>query len=248
MLIVCPSCASEYTIDPAWLGADGRTMRCARCRGTWFAARPGPPAPVEEAGDPRAPISVEARSERVRSAGPSQDPMPPPRRGRGRPLRLERRAKPRVGRLSAATALAALLLALGGGAVAGRAALVRTFPQVAGLYAAAGLPVNLRGLALHDVRSEVSTSDGATILVVEGEIRNVAGTRVDVPRLELAVRGPDRQALYTWTNDPPRPTLEPAETARFRARLASPPAEGRDILVRFAAGERAGEAGAVGRR
>jgi predicted Zn finger-like uncharacterized protein len=38
MLIVCPSCASEYTIDPASLSADGRTVRCAMCRHTWFAA------------------------------------------------------------------------------------------------------------------------------------------------------------------------------------------------------------------
>jgi hypothetical protein len=48
------------------------------------------------------------------------------------------------------------------------------------------------------------------------------------------VRGPDGLELYTWTNEPPRKTLAPAETARFRARLASPPAEGREVLVRFA--------------
>src|SRR5829696_7543257 len=36
MLIVCPSCASEYIIDPAQIGADGRTVRCAACRGTFF--------------------------------------------------------------------------------------------------------------------------------------------------------------------------------------------------------------------
>jgi predicted Zn finger-like uncharacterized protein len=41
MLIVCPSCASEYTIDPAKLGPQGRTVRCAICRDTWFAAPEG---------------------------------------------------------------------------------------------------------------------------------------------------------------------------------------------------------------
>src|SRR5215207_8862356 len=47
MLIVCPSCASEYTIDPTKLGADGRTVRCALCRNTW-AATPDGGAPAAQ--------------------------------------------------------------------------------------------------------------------------------------------------------------------------------------------------------
>lgn len=41
MLIVCPSCASEYTIDPAKLGADGRRLKCAICRDIWFCRSDG---------------------------------------------------------------------------------------------------------------------------------------------------------------------------------------------------------------
>ena len=37
MLIVCPSCATSYTIDPAAVGPAGRGVRCARCKTTWFA-------------------------------------------------------------------------------------------------------------------------------------------------------------------------------------------------------------------
>src|SRR3989304_4383103 len=40
MLIVCPSCATSYMIDPASVGPGGRTVRCARCRTTWFAGGP----------------------------------------------------------------------------------------------------------------------------------------------------------------------------------------------------------------
>src|SRR3954467_10387595 len=46
MLIVCPSCASEYMIEPAQIGADGRMVRCAACRDTFFVA--GEPEPTEE--------------------------------------------------------------------------------------------------------------------------------------------------------------------------------------------------------
>jgi predicted Zn finger-like uncharacterized protein len=37
MLIVCPSCATSYQVDPASLGGSGRSVRCARCRTVWFA-------------------------------------------------------------------------------------------------------------------------------------------------------------------------------------------------------------------
>ncbi|HEY7232103.1 MAG TPA: MJ0042-type zinc finger domain-containing protein [Pseudolabrys sp.] len=40
MLIACPNCSTSYMIDPASLGEAGRTVRCARCRTTWFAATP----------------------------------------------------------------------------------------------------------------------------------------------------------------------------------------------------------------
>src|SRR5215217_7381126 len=46
MLIVCPSCASEYMIEPAQIGADGRMVRCAACRDTFFVA--GEPELTEE--------------------------------------------------------------------------------------------------------------------------------------------------------------------------------------------------------
>ena len=64
MLIVCPSCASEYTIDPEKLGADGRTVRCALCRDTWFAAPDGAACPTRPGRGRR----FRARREPVRRA------------------------------------------------------------------------------------------------------------------------------------------------------------------------------------
>jgi len=37
MQIACPSCSTSYEIDPASLGPAGRTVRCVRCKTTWFA-------------------------------------------------------------------------------------------------------------------------------------------------------------------------------------------------------------------
>jgi predicted Zn finger-like uncharacterized protein len=40
MLIVCPRCATSYMIDPSSVAPAGRTVRCARCKSTWFAGAP----------------------------------------------------------------------------------------------------------------------------------------------------------------------------------------------------------------
>ena len=37
MHIVCPHCTTSYAINPAALGAAGRTVRCSRCKETWLA-------------------------------------------------------------------------------------------------------------------------------------------------------------------------------------------------------------------
>src|SRR5215475_1189716 len=53
MLIVCPNCSTSYAIEPGSLGSDGRNVRCARCKTTWFAgASPAEmPALAEAATD-----------------------------------------------------------------------------------------------------------------------------------------------------------------------------------------------------
>src|SRR5262245_21111425 len=40
MLIVCPSCATSYQVEPESLGQAGRSVRCARCQHVWFATIP----------------------------------------------------------------------------------------------------------------------------------------------------------------------------------------------------------------
>ena len=65
MHIVCPHCTTSYAINPATLGAEGRTVRCSRCKETWLArpedavemaaampaAMPGPAQSRPPAGD-----------------------------------------------------------------------------------------------------------------------------------------------------------------------------------------------------
>ena len=225
MLIVCPSCASEYTIDAGHVRPEGRTVRCAACRTTWRAMPGEAEAPLE--------APAEAPALEAFPAEPAASPGRTARKAakheaakRGRGLSLPRRIP-----LPAAAALA--LLALGSGALAGREAVVRRLPQAAGLYAAVGLPVNLRGVALADVVAYQNPGE-AGVLVVEGDVTNPTRYPVRLPDILVEVRDGHDQPVYHWTSEPPRESLDPAERARFRARLAAPPAEGRKVLVRFA--------------
>jgi predicted Zn finger-like uncharacterized protein len=40
MLIACPNCQTSYDVSAASLGAEGRSVRCVRCREIWFATAP----------------------------------------------------------------------------------------------------------------------------------------------------------------------------------------------------------------
>lgn len=45
MIIACPACSTRYAVPDAAIGVDGRTVRCAKCRHSWFQEGPEPAAP-----------------------------------------------------------------------------------------------------------------------------------------------------------------------------------------------------------
>ena len=110
---------------------------------------------------------------------------------------------------------------------------MRWVPQTASLYSAIGLPVNLRGLDFADVTTKKETRDGVQVLVVEGTIVSLSSHAVDVPRLRFGVRNEAGREIYSWTALPDRKVLPAGETMPFRSLLASPPHEGREVVVRF---------------
>ena len=119
------------------------------------------------------------------------------------------------------------------GLIGWRADIVRAVPQTASLYAALGLPVNLRGLVLADITTEAVTNEGVPVLLIQGQIVSTAKRTVEVPRLRFAIRNASGIEIYSWTALPTRSLLSPGETVTFQSRLASPPPETRDVLVRF---------------
>jgi hypothetical protein len=135
-------------------------------------------------------------------------------------------------RLPMPIAIAALLL-LSAGLIGLRKDIVRHAPQLASFYGAIGMPVNLRGMAFTGLKIGNEIHDGVPVLVVEGMITSVVSQPSDVPRLRFALHSATGAEVYSWTAPPSQSVLGPFESLPFRTRLASPPADGHDIQVRF---------------
>jgi hypothetical protein len=128
------------------------------------------------------------------------------------------------------------LVTVGAALIAGRATIVSIAPATAGVYAGVGLPVNLRGLSIGRLHVTVTQqTEGPGELLITGEIENLRGGETFVPDLRLALRGGDGREIYVWTAKGPKMSLNARERVPFRARLAAPPADVRDVLVKFSA-------------
>jgi predicted Zn finger-like uncharacterized protein len=114
-----------------------------------------------------------------------------------------------------------------------RTDIVRLMPQTAAFYRMIGFEVNLRGLAIKDVKISRETVDAKPVLVIEGLIIGQAKRPVELPRLRFAVRDGKGTEIYAWNAVLEQQALRPGEQAWFRTRLASPPPEARTIDVRF---------------
>ena len=176
---------------------------------------PGPPAELDGMASPEidnAPPDIESVAARRVRTGP--------------------RKRKKGARLPLAATIAALML-VSATLVGFRKDVVRHVPQLASFYSAIGVPVNLRGMAFTDLKIGNEIHDGVPVLVIEGMIVSTTSKTADVPRLRFALRSVSGAEVYSWTAPPAQPTLGAFETLPFRSRLASPPAEGHDIEVRF---------------
>jgi len=138
------------------------------------------------------------------------------------------------------TAVILVLVAFNVALVGARKDVVRYLPQTASLFAAIGLPVNLRNLKFENVSISKEAQDGTTILIVQGAIVSEAGKPVEVPRLRFAARNSTGQEVYTWTMPPPRSILAPGERLEFRSQITASPADASDVMVRFLTAQDAG--------
>jgi hypothetical protein len=170
------------------------------------------------------------------------EPAPPPRQRtpQGKPREQQsRRADAAVRRQDGRRRFVPVVSFLGltafcSLAIASRVQIANALPATAPLYAAMGIPANARGLEIRDVRSTLLDDQGQSYLIVEGQIANLRNAPTNLDELWLSLRDPSGRDIYTWTAPPPEARIGAAQTLTFKTRLASPPRDAQDVLVRFA--------------
>lgn len=68
MIIACPACSTRYVVPDTAIGVDGRTVRCAKCRHSWF--QHGPELAERPVADPEASVNAQP--------SPATPPVPQP--------------------------------------------------------------------------------------------------------------------------------------------------------------------------
>ncbi|HYG85699.1 MAG TPA: zinc-ribbon domain-containing protein [Azospirillum sp.] len=218
MIVTCPNCSTRYTVGDSAMPPQGRKVRCGSCGHVWFQRS-----------------SVEDDTERTLLAqdlAPA-DPGPAPRPPESRKIKATRSRGAVAGWVAFTTLLVAVLAA--GYFV--RNEIVRLWPPAALFYQTVGLPVDPpgTGLQFQNVRSEQRVDNGATVLLVEGQIINVSEAQRTVPKVRAVSLSFDRKPVQAWTIDASSVQLLPGEVATFRSTQHDPGAVV-EVMVTFEGG------------
>lgn len=130
---------------------------------------------------------------------------------------------------------AALVLIMGFG-IAMRTDIVRVWPDLAGVYAALGIGVNVVGLEFRDMHTMRILRDGKEVMVVTATLFSVTDRAVSVPPVIVTLLDERERPLYEWSAAAPAPDLGPGEIVAFETQLAAPPANTARVRLSFAHG------------
>lgn len=137
-------------------------------------------------------------------------------------------------RSNARFALLVLFVWLLGGGLFFRTDIVRVAPDMAGFYAAIGLPVNVIGLEFENVETLRTMQNGVDVTLVTGHVRNIGGGQVQVPPIVVSILDGEGASLYSWSVTPLSRVLGPHEKLEFEARLNSAPENAANVKLAFA--------------
>ncbi|MBO9622000.1 MAG: zinc-ribbon domain-containing protein [Sphingomonas sp.] len=259
MILECSQCRTRYIVPDTAIGPDGRTVRCASCKHSWFQApalldlttRAAPesvlaePVPVA-APAARAPEPAETRIDAAPAAAAPAAPRvyddisasPGPRSAGPAnagydPFAPQPPFKPRrnpARRWTAAAVVAGVSMLLGAGAILYTGAPGWAAQLGLGLGAEVDTP-----LLFTDKNVELrAMPNGSEVLAISGKVLNPTGAAQHVPDIRVELRDDSDQLVYSWRITPQARSLGPKSAIDFDGAKVDMPANAKVVQLSFA--------------
>jgi predicted Zn finger-like uncharacterized protein len=251
MIIACPACATRYAVPDSAIGIEGRTVRCAKCRHSWF--QDGPPLELADAAPIAQAEAVASPAAAVQSAAEPAPSTPPPVRQAERTSAVREPTEPprpsyyddtggaqfadegpsrfdfappfrprrNWAKIGMVAAVVFAVVTLGMAAVVAWAGLPDWVPVARPTFAQAQQDLALDFPPKRQDRRTLP--NGTEYFGASGTVSNIGRETRSVPVILIVLRDAHDRIVYSWEVVPPKRELAPGETITINEAVTDVP-------------------------